>query len=153
MAFKLAWAGAIALALATPPALAANDVYAVNGAAIGAVAPGGYLPGVAAYFPNGLGTPSNPFATGAANPSSIYSNQQAATLSATALPSQALVNGIVLTALATNTGTIYVGPAGVTSATGYPLAAGQSISYAVANLSAISIVGTNTTDKLAFTGN
>ncbi len=86
-------------------------------------------------------------------PSTIASGQQTTTTSAAALPSQALVNGIVITAASANTGTVYVGPSGVTSSTGYPLAAGQSISYAVANLSAISIVGTNATDVVAFTGN
>src|SRR5271157_2582651 len=67
----------------------------------------------------------------------IYANARVATLSASPLPSQALVNGVVLTAKSANAGTIYVGPAGVTTGTGYPLAPGQSISYTVANLSAI----------------
>ena len=35
----------------------------------------------------------------------------------------------------------------------FPLTAGQSNSYAVANLSSIYIVGTNSTDAVAFTGN
>lgn len=83
----------------------------------------------------------------------IYSNQQTTTLTAVALPWQALINGIVLTAKPSNTGTVYIGPVGVTSATGYPLVPGQSISYAVTNLSAIYIIGTNTTDVIAFTGN
>jgi hypothetical protein len=87
------------------------------------------------------------------NPSTVYSSQQTATTSAAALPSLALVNGIILTALPANTGIIYVGPAGLTAANGYSLAAGQSISYAVQNLNAIYMLGTNTTDKLAFTGN
>src|SRR6185437_11160291 len=43
--------------------------------------------------------------------------QQTATASAVVLPSQVLVNGAVITALSTNTGTIYVGPAGVTTST------------------------------------
>jgi hypothetical protein len=88
-----------------------------------------------------------------ANPAAIYSAAQTASLSAAALPSQALVNGVILTANAANTGTIYIGPAGVSTSTGYPLAAGQSLSYAVQNLSAISMIGVNTTDVLNFTGN
>jgi hypothetical protein len=92
------------------------------------------------------------------NTTTIYSAVQTTTLSAVALPSQALVNGIVLTANPANTGTIYIGPAGVTtSATpateGYPLAPGQSISYAVQNLNAIYMIGSNATDVLNFTGN
>jgi hypothetical protein len=88
-----------------------------------------------------------------ANPVTISAGQQTLTASAAALPSQALTNGVVLTALATNNGTVYVGPSGVTSSTGYPLNAGQSVAYAVTNQSAIFIIGTNTTDKVAFTGN
>lgn len=83
----------------------------------------------------------------------IYSGQQTATASAAALPSQALANGIVVTAKIANTGTIYIGPSGVTSSTGYPLVAGQSISYAVANVSSIYILDSVTTDGVAFTGN
>ena len=88
-----------------------------------------------------------------ANPSTIYSYQQIATTSAVALPSQALVNGITLTALGTNTQSIYVGPSGVTTSTGFPLSPGQSSSYAVTNLNAIYMIGQNTADVLAFTGN
>ena len=85
--------------------------------------------------------------------STIYSGQQTLTTSAAALPSHALANGVVITAETTNTGTVYVGPSGVTTSTGYPLVAGQSISYAINNLSSIYIIGTNGTDVVAFTGN
>ena len=96
---------------------------------------------------------SGPSSSSMWNPSTIYSGQQAATGSAAALPSYALSNGIVITAKSANSGTIYVGPSGVTISTGYPLAAGQSISYAVTNLSAISILGSASGDGVAFTGN
>lgn len=97
-------------------------------------------------FAQQQGTPTPPYFT-------IYSGQQTATTGAVVLPSQYLYGGIVLTALNTNTGIIYIGPAGVTASTGYPLIAGQSISYKVLNLNEIFMIGTNTTDKLAFTGN
>ena len=52
---------ALSLALALPsPSRAANDNFTVNGSAIGSLAPGGYLPGFAAYFPNGLFSASSP---------------------------------------------------------------------------------------------
>ena len=86
-------------------------------------------------------------------PAAIYSGQQLSTLAAAALPARALVNGIVITAQLANTGTSYIGPAGVTASNGYPLVAGQSISYAVTNLNAVYVIGTNTTDVIAFTGN
>lgn len=89
----------------------------------------------------------------AANPSMIVAGQQTAGLSAVALPAQAIVNGVVLKAPASNAAAIYVGPSGVTSSTGFPLNPGESISYAVTNLSAIFLIGSNATDLLAYTGN
>jgi hypothetical protein len=85
-----------------------------------------------------------------------YSNVQTCTASAVALPSKALVNGIVLKADVANTGVIYIGAANVTTATGYPLKAGEAISYGpigIANISAIYMICGNTTDVLHFTGN
>lgn len=87
------------------------------------------------------------------NPATIYSNQQTCTASAVALPSQALTNGVAIKALKTNTGTAYLGPSGVTTATGFPILAGDSISYAVTNLSAVFLICSGTTDVVAFTGN
>ena len=86
-------------------------------------------------------------------PAAPVTGQQTLTTSAAALPANALQNGLAVTALSTNTGMVYVGAAGVTSATGYPLAAGQSISFAVANASGISIIGSVAGDKIAFAGN
>lgn len=86
-------------------------------------------------------------------PALIYSGQQTTTTAAAALPSQALVNGAIIKALGTNVSTVYVGPAGVTTSNGYPLGPGEAISYATSNLSLIYIIGQNTSDKVAFTGN
>ena len=133
-------AGALALALLSAPALAQTYNDASGTMVPGVIPLGGCSAGGRCVGPQGGG-------------SSIYSGQQTATTSALALPSQALANGVVITANAANTSTVYVGPSGVTSSTGYPLAAGQSISYALANLSSIYIIGTNTTDAVAFTGN
>jgi hypothetical protein len=96
---------------------------------------------------------TNAVAITAINPSTIYSGQQATTTSAAALPSQALVNGVIIKAKTTNTAVVYVGPSGVTTSTGYPLAAGEAISYGVTNLSTIYIIGANTSDGVSFTGN
>ena len=127
------------LALAVP---AGAQTYRDSGGTIvpGVVPLGGCVAG---------GNCAGPMGAGAA----IYSGQQTCAASAAALPSQTLANGVVVTAKSTNTGTVYVGPLGVTSSTGYPLAAGQSISYAVANLSSVYIVDSVTTDAVAFTGN
>jgi hypothetical protein len=96
---------------------------------------------------NSIGTVLGPL------PAAPIVGQQTLTTSAAPLPSNALLNGIAITALPASTGTVYVGGSGVTAATGYPLGPGQSISFAVANASGIFIVGTNTTDKVAFAGN
>lgn len=112
------------------------------------------------YYQNSGGgqtpvSPSNPLPVnpGAANPATVYSAQQTATASAAALASRALANGLICKALSTNTGTIYVGPSGVTSATGYPLAAGEAVSFGVTNASAVYLLDSVTTDKLACVGN
>lgn len=87
------------------------------------------------------------------NPGTIFANFQLATVGDVALPAHPVVNSVVLLADEANTGVIYIGPAGVTTVTGYPLKAGESISYAVTDLSQIHMIGANTTDKLHFTGN
>ena len=121
-----------------------NDTWDVSGTGSGP-----FIPVAVTLDTNG-----NPVTSGGVvNPATINSGQQAATVSAVALPAQALVNGYVLKAMTGNTGILYIGPAGVTAATGYPLAVGEAISYAVTNASAIYFLGTVAGDKLAFTGN
>lgn len=58
------------------------------------------------------------------------------------LPDAALVNGLVIKTAATNTAAVLIGPTGLTTAVdgtgaGYPLAAGEAFSFAVANANAI----------------
>jgi len=86
-------------------------------------------------------------------PSVPITGQQVLTTTAVALPANALQNGLIVTALPANTGTVYVGAAGVSAASGYPLSPGQSMSFAVANASGVSVVGSNATDKIAYSGN
>jgi hypothetical protein len=58
---KIIHALAVAAALLRAPlARAANDTFSVNGLPFYTAVPGGYLPAVAAYFPNGLGSPAAP---------------------------------------------------------------------------------------------
>ena len=62
--------------------------------------------------------------------------------------SQPLTNGLIITALSTNTATIEVGGSGVTNTidgtgNGYILAAGASVSFAVTNANDIYINGTS----------
>lgn len=97
----------------------------------------------------GLGAPGA--LAQSANP--IVAGVQACTTTATALPSGSLFNGIVLTADPANTATIYVGGPNVTTPTGYPLVAGQSISYGSTSLSMIYQVCAASGPVLHFTGN
>lgn len=88
-------------------------------------------------------------------PVSFY---QVTTTSAVALPSHALYNGLVCTAAAANTGTVYVGGSTVTAGTGtvatagYPLKAGNSISYGTSNSNLVYIVGSDSSEGLNCTG-
>jgi len=83
----------------------------------------------------------------------ITSNQQTATSTATALPSATYTNGIVITASSSNTGKVCVGGSGVTTSTGYCLAAGTSISYGVNNSNLAYIIDSTAGDIVYVTGN
>ena len=92
-------------------------------------------------------------------PAAIYSNQALIATPGTAvqLPSQTFQNGVVITALPTNTGNMTIGGSSVTSVTngtgnGYVLTPGQSISYAISNLNLIYINGT-AGNGVSWTGN
>lgn len=79
--------------------------------------------------------------------SSVYADQQVVTASAVALTAQALANGLTLRAKATNTGSVFVGPAGVNatdtgSGNGFALLPGAAISLSVSNASSVFIIGT-----------
>lgn len=93
-----------------------------------------------------------------ANPATVYAGQQAVTASALALPSQALVNGLVVTSSPINTAVVFVGATGVNTAndgsgTGYPLSPGQSISFGVTNANAIFVRAVATGSFVSFAGN
>lgn len=83
----------------------------------------------------------------------FYTAQQTATSSAVALAAQALVNGARVVALSTNVVPVYVGPAGVTSATGFPLAAGDYIDINVTDTSAIYIIAPTGSPVVGVIGN
>ena len=61
--------------------------------------------------------------------STIISGQTTCTGSAQLVTSSSWTNGLIIKAGYNNTGIIYVGPSGVTTANGYPLKAGEAISY------------------------
>jgi len=73
-------------------------------------------------------------------PTAIYAGQKAVAAAGTdeaLAASQALASGVTVKALAANTGNVYVGPEGVAAATGYVLAAGESVFIEVDDLAAV----------------
>jgi hypothetical protein len=82
----------------------------------------------------------------------------AAAGTAQALPSNALLNGVTVTAYANNTGVITLGGAGVTNTVtgagnGIRLQPGQSYAFSVSNSNAVYFNGTVTGDSIDFGGN
>ena len=93
----------------------------------------------------------------AANP--IISIGVTCSTSATKLPAAFFANGFVVTASASNSGTVFIGGANVnttagTGGTGYPLTAtAQSISYGASNSANGYFICSNGTDTFTITGN
>lgn len=83
---------------------------------------------------------------------SPFSFRQTCTTSAVALPSNPASQGFRIMALASNTGTAYIGPSGVSTANGYPLYPGSYYDYKVANTNQLFIIGSDATQVVAITG-
>lgn len=84
---------------------------------------------------------------GSAFASSVLVNQYKLTTGAVQLASTVLVNGVIFTALSTNTGNIFLGSSGVTTTAdgtgnGYILEPGASCSAAVTNTNLFYAIGT-----------
>ncbi len=63
-----------------------------------------------------------------------------------------LNNGVSIKALAANAHDVFVGDSAVTTATGYPLSAGQEHLFRVMDASTLYVIGTAGTDAVAFEG-
>ena len=80
-----------------------------------------------------------------ANPTIIVNGQQTISITDTAVPLVSVstsVAGVIIQALAANSGNVYVGDASVTTADGFELQPGQATSVAIDNLDKIYINGT-----------
>lgn len=99
----------------------------------------------------GVDAAGNP--TAGATTRTVVAFRQTCSTSAVQMASNALSNGAVIKALSTNSGTAYIGRTGVTTSTGYPLAAGEAISYGVANTSQLYLICSDATSVVAVTGN
>ena len=95
---------------------------------------------------------TSPWVTQPSGFASLVAAQQAVTASAVALPSNA-VHGFCVEALLTNANTVYVGPSGVTTSTGFPLTAGQTVCYQLSNTNLAYVIAAATGSSVAITGN
>ncbi len=78
--------------------------------------------------------------------------QETVGTSAVQLTSLAVTQGVNIKALKTNTGLIYVGIAGVTTGTGYPLAAGETLFLSVDNANRIYAISDTAAQAIAVAG-
>ena len=104
-----------------------------------------------ALFALALALAATPVLAQTANP--VNSGGQTCSTSAQQLPSRSITQWLTLRADKANSGTVYVGGSAVTAGTGYPLSAGDLISYGVTNASSVWFVCANTTDVLHWSGN
>jgi len=85
-------------------------------------------------------------------PSTVIAGQQAVTATAAALPLGALTNGVIVTGLSTNTISVFIGPAGVTTSTGAEIQPGGALSAAVNNLDILYVVASTTEASVTWLG-
>jgi hypothetical protein len=86
------------------------------------------------------------------NTTAVVTGQQTGTTTATALASHALNTGVTISALSSNSGVVYVGPAGITSSTGFPLTAGASVTLNVPNTNLIYVLAATGSPVVSFIG-
>jgi hypothetical protein len=84
---------------------------------------------------------------GAGGVATLYADQQVVTASAVALTTQALTNGVSIKAKPTNTGSVFIGAAGVTatddgSGNGFALRPGEAVNLPITSTAGIFIIGT-----------
>jgi len=88
-----------------------------------------------------------------APPAAILSGQQSVTASAVALATHTLAKGICVNALSTNSISVFVGPSGVTTSTGFELTAKAGYCVAVANSNALFVIASTTGASVTWSGN
>ncbi len=86
-----------------------------------------------------------------AAPTVVKSGQVTMTGSAVALTTTSSVSSVIVQALSTNGASIWVGPSGVTTGTGFELQPGQATSIAIADLTSVYVIGTSG-DKACYLG-
>ena len=95
---------------------------------------------------NAIGTVASSLSAGAP-----ITGQQAVTASAVALPTTTMSRPVCLYALPANALTVYFGPSGVTTSTGFPLAPGASMcGLTVSNLNQLYVIASSTGSSVAY---
>ncbi len=82
----------------------------------------------------------------------VVSGQQTATSTATALANHSLNDSVTIAAPSTNAAAVYIGPAGITSSTGFALAAGQSVTLPINNTSLVYILAPTGSPVVSYIG-
>ena len=59
-------------------------------------------------------------------------------------------NGLIIQALSTNTASVFIGNSGVTTANGFELTAGSSLTISPSNINLVYVIGSNATDKVCW---
>ena len=77
--------------------------------------------------------------------------QQTSNTSAVQLSASSTIptNGLIIQALSTNTASVFIGGSGVTTATGFELTSGSSLTI-TSNLNTVYVIGSNATDKVCW---
>jgi hypothetical protein len=99
------------------------------------------------FFQKGLSGLLSLIVPGSGGAAHVYADQQVVTASAVALTTTGLTNGLTIKAKSTNTGSVFVGPSGVTATdtglgNGFALLPGDSISLPVSTTAGIFVIGT-----------
>lgn len=99
---------------------------------------------------NAISTQNGPWNVGTAS-AVINIGQTTSAVTAVQLSASSTIptNGIIIQALSTNTASVFIGGSGVTTATGFELTSGSSLTI-TSNLNTIYVIGSNATDKVCW---
>jgi len=100
----------------------------------------------------GLNAGSNTIGNTGTPSATINIGQTTSAVTATQLTASsiAMTNGVVIQALSTNTASVYIGNSSVTTANGFELTAGSSLTISPSNINLVYVIGSNATDKVCW---
>jgi len=100
----------------------------------------------------GLNAGSNTIGNTGTPSATINIGQTTSAVTAVQLSSSsiAMTNGVVVQALSTNTASVFIGNSSVTTANGFELTAGSSLTISPSNINLVYVIGSNATDKVCW---